>query len=105
MKRALPLLLVTVWLAQSAVAAAADWAHWRGPEQTGVSRETGLPEKWSPNKPGENNLVWAAPYGGRSTPMVQGGRVYIINSADEGINEQERVMCFDAATGKVLWEY
>jgi outer membrane protein assembly factor BamB len=33
------------------------------------------------------------------------GRVFIINSDGTGINEGERVMAFDAATGKVLWEY
>jgi outer membrane protein assembly factor BamB len=32
------------------------------------------------------------------------GRVYLNNQAGEGINEQERVMCLDANTGKVIWE-
>ena len=32
-------------------------------------------------------------------------RVYIINRAGEGLNEQERVMCFDADSGKVIWEH
>jgi outer membrane protein assembly factor BamB len=103
-KRLLPL-IVLAWLSAALPARAADWLHWRGPEQTGVSRDTGLPETWSPAKPGENNLIWKQPYGGRSTPVVSRGRVYIINSAGEGIREQERVMCFDAKTGTVLWEY
>lgn len=83
-----------------------DWYSWRGPEQTGVSREVDLPERWSPdpNAP-DNNLIWKAPYGGRSTPIVMNGRVYLINSAGEGVNEQERVICFDANTGKLLWEH
>src|SRR5262245_54076563 len=87
-------------------AAAADWIHWRGPEQTGVSRETGLPEKFGLDsaKPG-SNLVWKAPYGCRSTPLVMGGRVFVINSDGEGASEGERVMAFDADTGKVLWEH
>ena len=80
----------------------ADWAQWRGPEQNGMSAETRLPSTWS--KSGEN-LVWKAAYGGRSTPIVMNGRAYIINNAGSGVNEQERVMCFDADTGKVLWEY
>ena len=85
---------------------AADWVHWRGPEQTGVSREHDLPDRWSPNpKTENNNLIWKQPYGGRSTPMIMNGRVYFINSAGEGITGQERVMCFDAESGKVLWEY
>ncbi|MER3415004.1 MAG: serine/threonine protein kinase [Gemmataceae bacterium] len=82
---------------------AADWTHWRGPEQNGVSRDTGVPERWSPQG---DNLVWKQPYGSRSTPVICRGRVYIINGAEPGtIREQERVMCFDAATGKLLWEH
>src|SRR5438309_11725732 len=85
---------------------AADWLHWRGPEQTGVSRETNLPDKFGldPAKPG-SNLVWKVPYGCRSTPMVMGGRVFVINSDGSGADEGERVMAFDAATGKVQWQY
>jgi outer membrane protein assembly factor BamB len=85
---------------------AADWAHWRGPEQTGVARDTNLPERWSPDGSApDNNLIWKQSYGGRSTPLVLKGRVYIINGAGDGIDQQERVMCFDAAAGKLLWEY
>src|SRR5689334_17422720 len=89
------------------VCVAGDWYAWRGPEQNGVSRETNLPDKFS-IKPGapDNNLIWKADFGGRSTPIVVNGRVYLINDADEGtINEQERVMCFDANTGEKLHEY
>src|SRR3954454_4139014 len=83
-----------------------DWLHWRGPEQTGVAHDTNLPDKFGldPSKP-ENNLVWKAPYGCRSTPMVMGGRVFVINSDGRGKDEGERVMALDANTGKVLWEY
>ncbi|HEV3260180.1 MAG TPA: PQQ-binding-like beta-propeller repeat protein, partial [Gemmataceae bacterium] len=68
--------------------------------------EKDLPDHWSPdpNKP-DNNLVWKQPYGGRSTPIVMHGRVYLINSAGEGLNGQERVLCFNADTGEVLWQY
>jgi outer membrane protein assembly factor BamB len=80
-----------------------DWLHWRGPEQNGVARDTGLPAEWSPTG---KNLIWRAPYGGRSTPVVLGDRVYIINGADPNtVTEQERVMCFNAKTGEKLWEY
>jgi outer membrane protein assembly factor BamB len=33
------------------------------------------------------------------------GRVYLQNTAEKGATEQERVMCFDADTGKLLWEH
>ncbi|MCI0664573.1 MAG: PQQ-binding-like beta-propeller repeat protein [Acidobacteria bacterium] len=79
-----------------------DWADWRGPTRDGNSPEKNLPEKWSPQ--GEN-LLWKAPYGGRSGPMVMNGRVFMFNSAGEGGTLQERVLCLDAETGKKLWEY
>ena len=85
---------------------AADWVHWRGPLQTGFSPETDLPASFSPDpKAPDNNLIWKAPYGCRSTPLVMQGRVYLLNNVGKGITEQERVMAFDADTGKVLWEY
>jgi outer membrane protein assembly factor BamB len=100
----MPLSLLALCLCVSA-AQASDWAYWRGPEQNGVSREKDLPAKFGldPSDPG-SNLLWKAPYGGRSTPIVLNGRVYVNNQVGEGVKEQERVMCFDADTGKVLWQ-
>ena len=82
--------------------ALSDWAEWRGPNRDGISTEKNLPVKWSPA--GEN-LAWRAPYGGRSAPIVMGDRVYLQNIAGKGETEQERVMCFNADTGKLLWEH
>jgi outer membrane protein assembly factor BamB len=82
--------------------AASDWAEWRGPARDGVSLEKNLPEKWSPA--GEN-LAWKAPYGGRSAPIVMGDRVYLQNTAGQGESLQERVICLNADTGKLLWEH
>jgi len=84
------------------VAVANDWAEWRGPARDGVSTEKNLPEKWSP---AGDNVAWKAPYGGRSAPIVMGDRVYLQNSAGQGENLQERIMCFNADTGKLLWEH
>jgi outer membrane protein assembly factor BamB len=85
---------------------AADWAHWRGPEQNGVSRERDLPEKFALDpKAKDGNLLWKAPYGARSTPLVLNGRVYLINRAGEGLQEQERVLCLNADDGKLVWEH
>jgi outer membrane protein assembly factor BamB len=79
-----------------------DWPEMRGPNRDGVSRETGLPERWALN--GEN-FLWRAPYGGRSAPIVMGNRIYVQNPAGRDADLQERVMCLDADTGKVIWEY
>ena len=79
-----------------------DWPDWRGPDRNGVSHEKGLPEKWSLH--GEN-LAWKAPYGGRSAPVVLGDHLYLENTAGKGADEQERLLCLNADTGKLLWDY
>src|SRR5262245_43332962 len=79
-----------------------DWPDARGPSRDGVSQETGLPDKWALNG---QNMLWRAPYGGRSAPIVMGNRVYVQNPAGRGPALQERVMALDADTGKVAWEY
>jgi outer membrane protein assembly factor BamB len=97
---------------------AGDWADWRGPHEDGVAPDKNLPDKFSLDpKDTDSNLIWKAPYGGRSCPIVMNGRVYIINGAGGGNNseerasaegrltQQERVLCLDADTGKVRWEY
>jgi outer membrane protein assembly factor BamB len=109
MLKRISFLLVCVFILQAAVTgqgprrvSLGDWPELRGPNRDGKSVETGLPDKWTLN--GENQL-WRAPYGGRSTPIVMGNRVYIQNPSGRGAELQERVMCLDADTGKVLWEY
>ncbi len=96
------ILLVTLVGFAALPALADDWHHWRGPQQNGMSAEKNLPDKWSPD--GEN-LIWKAPLGCRSTPLVLNGRVYLINYCGDKETIQERVMCLDADTGKVLKEH
>jgi outer membrane protein assembly factor BamB len=84
------------------IVAASDWTEWRGPARDGISTEKNLPVKWSPSG---DNLLWKAPYGGRSGPIVMGDRIYLQNTAGSGETEQERIMCFNADTGKLLWEH
>lgn len=102
MTNLLSILNLSLSLLLLAPAPGSDWAEWRGPARDGISLEKGLPAKWSPS--GEN-LAWKAPYGGRSAPIVMGDRVYLQNSAGKGESLQERVTCFNADTGKVLWEH
>src|SRR6202171_5500926 len=93
---------VTLLSAASKIPSTGDWPDWRGPNRDGISREKNLPEKWSLSG---QNLAWKAPYGGRSAPSVLGDRLYLQNTAGKGEWEQERLMCFDADTGKLLWEH
>lgn len=80
-----------------------DWPHWRGPEMNGISREKGLVSSWSPE--GENLLWRNTEISTRSTPIVMNGKVYLLSrSFPDSNREGEKVVCLDAATGKVLWE-
>ena len=89
-------------LPAAALLSAADWPEWRGPARTGVSAEKGLPSAWSPA--GEN-LAWKAAVGARSSPVVFGDRLYLQTSSGSGPTLQERLMAFNADTGKLLWEH
>ena len=85
----------------------ADWIDYRGPNRDGRTAEKNLPVKWG----GLEKSVWKAPYGGRSTPVIHNGRVYVLNPTHKHEDTksrpllQERLMSLDAATGKVIWEY
>ena len=108
MKKSLVLLALAALLESSMAGqgprkiAGGDWPEARGPNRDGISRETGLIDKWAMN--GEN-FLWRVPYGGRSAPIAMGNRVYVQNPGGRGTALQERVMCLDADTGKVVWEY
>src|SRR4051812_40006063 len=77
------------------------WLNWRGPNQNGASLEKNLPDKIDPKNP-----LWVADFPGQSTPVIANGKVYImgyIGGATDP-NLQEGVACFDAETGKKLWQ-
>jgi len=75
------------------------WFDWRGPEQTGVSHETGLPDKID-----AKDTLWTADFPGQSAPVIYDGKLYIMGYQGEGPDLREGVACFDAETGKKLWE-
>jgi outer membrane protein assembly factor BamB len=94
-----------------------DWANWRGPEQTGASRETNLPDRWDPFS-GENVAWKNDKVTGMSSPVVVKNRLYTWTRVGdviygEGVNKtavvgpqtQEALVCVDCTDGKVLWEY
>ena len=73
--RKLALLLVVGAVLADSVVDAQNWSNWRGPEQNGISRDTNLADDWSfePRK----NVAWVAETGGRATPIIQNGRVFL----------------------------
>lgn len=94
-------LVACVLLSTVSAASAGDWPQWRGPEQSGATREPAPVTTWSP---GGQNLVWKSDVGGRTAPIVLQGRVFIIAPVGEGVSLRERIVCMDAESGKSLWE-
>ncbi len=80
---------------------AEDVPQFRGVGGAGVSSETGLPVKWGERE----NLVWKAELPGRglSNPVIAAGRVYV-TACSGPEQKREHVLCFDARSGKKLWE-
>lgn len=79
-----------------------DWPQWRGPQRDGKWRESGIVERL-PEK--ELPKVWRAKVGaGYTGPTVAAGRVFLMDRQTSP-EQAERVLCFDAKSGKSLWTY
>jgi outer membrane protein assembly factor BamB len=76
------------------------WLAWRGPQQNGMSLEKNLPDK-IPNK---EAALWVADFPGQSAPVIANGKLYIMGYLGQGPDMQEGIACFDAETGKKIWE-
>jgi outer membrane protein assembly factor BamB len=76
-----------------------DWPQWRGPDRTGVSKETGLLKEWPADGPKQ---VWKITDlgDGFSTPSISAGRIYLLGS--EG--NDEYMICLDANDGSRVWD-
>ena len=96
-----------------------DWPQWLGPQRDGVWRETGIVETFPAGGP---VVRWRVAIGaGYAGPVVAGERVLVmdrVGAADTpksvgvaGIGKRydtvghERVLCFEASTGKTLWKH
>jgi outer membrane protein assembly factor BamB len=79
-------------------ALAADWPQFRGPERTGLSKETGLLKAWPDGGP---KLAWKATGLGEShtTVSVAKGKIFGMGL----VGEDEKVWALDEKTGKLLW--
>lgn len=91
-------------LLATATTPAADWIHWRGPDQTGFSPEKGIPGSFGVTQVGKDNLIWRSNVGGRSAPLILKGHLYLITASGAGVMEGERVVCLKEDTGEVVWE-
>jgi outer membrane protein assembly factor BamB len=83
-------------------AAAGDWPQWRGPARDGVWRQDGLPDSFPE---GGLKARWRVPVGGGYGGVAAtNGRVYLMDRQKDP-REVERVLCLDAADGKLLWKH
>src|SRR5262245_13216391 len=79
-------------LLSAAVATAADWPGFRGPNGSGISDTRGLPVEFGPN----TNLQWKATVSaGNSSPVIAGNCVLLAGYE----NDRRIVSCFDRNTG------
>lgn len=106
-RRGVALLALTLFLDPAGSASGEDWPQWRGPHRDGVWRETGIVDRLPE---GELPRRWTAAIGsGYSGPTVAEGRVYAMDRQVDVVEgkerEFERVLCFDADTGDLLWQH
>jgi outer membrane protein assembly factor BamB len=121
-------LSLLVLAATAAWSADNDWPGWRGPAGNGVSPLKKLPTTWS----AEQNIAWSTPLEGKghSSPAVWGNRVFLtvdlegdpvpgkvvpkhtaqgrpFRNPDSCCADKKhtiKLKCFDAGTGKQVWE-
>ncbi|MFM8357268.1 MAG: PQQ-binding-like beta-propeller repeat protein, partial [Verrucomicrobiota bacterium] len=88
---------------------AADWPQFRGPAGDGHSEAREVPLHWN----AASNVVWkiAIPGSGWSSPVLQGGNIYLTTAvplAGEGEERAPgrslRALSLEAATGRVQWD-
>lgn len=92
--------VATVLIAGLSSTCCADWRQFRGNDSNAVSSETSLPTSLS----GET-IAWKVDLPGRgvSSPIIIGDRLFLTSSS--GYTEDRlHTLCFDATTGKQLWE-
>jgi outer membrane protein assembly factor BamB len=80
--------------------ASTNWPRFRGPAGLGISPYTNVPTYW--NAETGAGILWKSkvPLPGHNSPIVWGDRVFI-SGADR---DKREVYCFDAFSGKMLWQ-
>ena len=108
------LTLFILFLALSGITKADDWPGWFGPERDGVWREKGIVKKFPESGP---KILWKAKINrGYAGPAVAKGKVFIMDReisqntkspenpfARDKIPGNERLLCIDAKSGKLIW--
>jgi outer membrane protein assembly factor BamB len=110
-------------LALTTTLSASNWPSFRGPAASGVASGPAAPTTW--DVPAGKGVKWRVPVPGlaHSSPIVWGNQVCVataandkamadlkvglygnIQSADDQSPHRWMVLCYDAQTGKLLWE-
>lgn len=76
-----------------------NWPRFRGPEGSGISAYTNIPDHWD-IKTGEG-ILWKTevPLAGMNSPVVWEDRVFLSGGDPNSLE----VYCFDAFDGRLLW--
>jgi len=117
-----PLSSLVLLLASGLNVVAANWPQFRGPQASGVG-ETAVPTTW--NVENGENIRWQTPTPGlaHASPIVWENKLYLATVVRQGAkpelkiglygdgesykekeSHQWRLLCFDKATGKILWD-
>jgi outer membrane protein assembly factor BamB len=80
-----------------------EWPEFRGPTGQGISTAAELPVEWSTTK----NVIWSqnVPGSGWSSPVIGRGQLFLTTAvAGRGGRSSLRALCFDVATGRIVWD-
>jgi len=81
----------------AALASAQEWPRFRGPNGSGTSAATGLPNSFGPAE----NLRWRTPFvAGHASPVLGDGMVFLTGADERSLV----VACFARDTGALRWE-
>ncbi len=80
----------------------ADWSQFRGAGGRGVADDQQVPIKFGP----EENVAWKVSLPGKGVcgPIVVGDRVVVTAASGPVLQDKLHVLCFDAKTGRQLWQ-
>jgi outer membrane protein assembly factor BamB len=94
---------LAILLSSPVFAIGEDWPQWRG---VGRDAQIDDPSLVRQMPAGQIPLVWSVPVGpGYSGPTVAEGRVFLTDRQGESPDIRERVLCFDADTGALIWHH
>lgn len=84
------------------IASAENWPEWRGPSNNGISKETGIPVKWSKTE----NVAWKTPLPGPAgaTPVIWEDRIFLTAADESSGDGNDLVLMCISTEGKPLWK-